>query len=436
LFKLKKTVDNYLQQATDFYYNEDYDKSLKVVDDGLQKYPQNSQLLFLRGNIFYCWQQYDSALKAYLQANEIKSDNNLLINIVDTYIRLQKYPEAQYYVSKIEGYNKYFLSGKIAYNQFDYSDAEKYFAQALEFEKNDCWLWNMFSQTLQQNKKYSQSLDACLQAIKVSNGADSQHLNLAYALYEISLEVGIKTVLPYLQKWHDLYPDNHIVQHSWNSFYPNKKFDRSLSQYIEDVFDNFADSFEEVLSELSYQAPLLITQKIKQIFAKDLLSEKRILDLGCGTGLCAENIKKNMPESHFYGVDLSSKMLEIASRKKIYKKLIKSDIETYLLRINKKYDIIVASDVFTYFGNLENILSLCAKNIYKNGAIFFTISTDKTDNDFMWKQHLSGRFLHSQKYVRECIKKSGFCNADFADSILRSEGGKNVEGYIVFATKK
>jgi len=73
----------------------------------------------------------------------------------------------------------------------------------------------------------------------------------------------------------------------------------------------------------------------------------RVLDLGCGTGMVAENFLDKAGEID--GVDLSPKMLEHAQAKGVYANLFLSDVLEFLEGPNVRpagYDLILSADTF------------------------------------------------------------------------------------------
>ena len=73
------------------------------------------------------------------------------------------------------------------------------------------------------------------------------------------------------------------------------------------LFDRYADTFEQSLSGLGYQGPVLIA-KLLQASGFAPRKQLNILDAGCGTGLCAPAL---LPyAARLTGVDLSPAMVE------------------------------------------------------------------------------------------------------------------------------
>jgi len=424
------------EMAYDCYQKQEYSIALKYAQKCIKKAPENVPAILLLANIYYALQNYSQACDLYHQVLDIDSQHLVArINIADIYIIQKKYAQAQDVIKKIEPIRYAdFLWGKLYFAQENYALSEEHLYRFLSLEKDNYWAWNLLSQAAQKNKHYQSALDAALKAVEISNGADSQHLNMAYALYEIAVESGKECVIPTLKKWYQKYSQNIIVQQVRNCFFSSSDSSKSDSLYIKKIFDEFADSFDDVLRNLDYIVPTKISQ-ITKINMQDILDKKiSILDLGCGTGLCAQSMKKTFKNAVFYGVDISSKMLEQAAAKNIYKKLINADIETYLFEQKNKYEMIVAADVFTYFGDLKKLFEGMYNSLKKDSIIAFSISELST-SDSMWKQHLSGRFLHSKNYIKNLLSETGFCHTKFAPCILRKEGDKNVKGWIIFSKK-
>ena len=427
---------DYFKLALKYYQSQDYNKALKYALKSVVSDSCNIDKILLLGNTYYVLQDYKKALAFYNKILLLDSHNlSAQINYVDTLINLQQYSQAKQYLANINNKEiKLFLQAKINFEQEEYASAEEGFISYTNLKDTDSWGWNMLSQSAQKNGNYQLSLDAGLKAIEVSDGDDSHQLNFAYAIYEIAVEEGRGFVENHLRKWHQKYPENVIVKQVWNSFYPKPEFCKSDTLYVKKVFDDFADSFDEILEELEYVVPLRIAEVAKANMVASLSEKISILDIGCGTGLCAQNLKKIFNNAEFLGVDVSSQMLEKARAKQIYKKLINDDIESYLLKPKKQYELIVAADVFTYFGDLKKIFQGMYRSLKNNGKIIFSISA-LFEVDSVWKQHLSGRFLHSQKYIENLLVEVGFSNASFELCRLRKEGREDVLGWIIFAVK-
>lgn len=317
----------------------------------------------------------------------------------------------------------------------EYTKAIPLFCQSSKLDSSNPWWQNYLSQSYQKTGCLSEALEAAWRAVELSGGAAEHHLNMAYTVYETADEKGRGFVKPYLQKWYKKYKENGIVGQSYKSFFYDKNFRTSNLDYVEKLFDVFAENFDEVLAGLDYHSPLEIAQNLKEIFAGKKLEKIRVLDLGCGSGLCGKYIKEQMPEASVTGVDISEKMLAEAEAKKVYDKLIKSDLMSCFNSIKNKFDVVVASDVLTYFGSLDSLFAGVADSLIKGGIFIFTVSVNET-NSKDWFLLFCSRFAHNEKYVKKMIAKSGFETIKNEEKILRKEGGKNVVGRLISVYKK
>jgi predicted TPR repeat methyltransferase len=127
-------------------------------------------------------------------------------------------------------------------------------------------------------------------------------------------------------------------------------------------------------------------------------------------------------------------MLEEAEKKNVYAKLVNDDICHYLETSSYLFQIITASDVLTYFGDLTKVFVRTSKSLTPNGLFAFTVSeNDYNDSDFFMAP--SGRFVHSLNYVERALKSSGLRVLSQEQHILRNEAEKPVYGYVIVAQK-
>lgn len=430
-------ISELIQQATKFYEEGDYKSALKCAEKILKKDSKNADALVIKGNVFYQKHQIDDSLKAYLSAIETDSHHKIaLINTANTYFELKDYEQSYHYIEqalKTDSYDKTALTiwGNSALELEKYDEGKEAFLRILEQDSSDAWAYNSLSRIFQKTEDNRRALAYGWKAVEVSGGNKDHHINFGYLLYEI----GGNLTLKYATEWLKKYGQDSVVNHMGNAILHNTKITRAEGEYVEEIFDAFADDFEDVLKGLNYRAPELISNEIKQLFEKQKISKMSILDAGCGTGFCGEFLKKYARFKGLYGVDISEKMIKKAASKKVYDKLIKADLEKFFDENKKKFDLIVSADVFTYLGDLKKIIEGCFKSLSKNGRILFTVSENDID-DSDYYLHPSGRFLHHQKYIEKLLQNSGFEIIKISKEMLRQEGGKDVKGYVVNAIKK
>lgn len=258
---------------------------------------------------------------------------------------------------------------------------------------------------------------------------DSKHKsavnNLAFLLHKQGRE---DEAVQYYKLLLELDSDNVSARHMVAAL-TGENAETAPKDYVQSVFDNYSENYEESLvGNLGYQVP----QKIKDIIVKNdlhLPSFNHFLDLGCGSGLGAEQFLDYNFE--ITGVDLSPKMLKLAADKEIYDALYCEDILTFLQGNSRQYDLILAADVLTYIGELESIF----KELYNNSSekALFVFSTEHCETHFELRK--SGRFAHSPVYLRETARRSGWKERLLTATHLRKERGNWIEGTIMFVEK-
>ncbi len=402
--------------------------------------PKNCNALVLFGNIYKEKKQYQKAIEQYDKALQVDAGFYLAeLNLANIYNIQKKYKKAYEYAKKAlekkstdEEAIKLFADICIETEKPD--EAVLYLEKMLDKKTQDFWIYNLLSQLYLLQKKYEASLKSGLKAVEISKGENLQHINFGYILYDSILATQNEIVKKYATMWLKKYSENSIVKYMSDSILHNEKISQNNITYVREIFDIFADDFEEILQHLNYNVPEIIADELATYFYKRKLKKMRILDAGCGTGLCGYYLKKYAKFNGLDGVDLSQKMLSVAKEKKVYSHLYNQDINAFLQQHKNRYNLINAADVFTYFGELESLFQNINISLCKKGIIVFSISENNFD-DNNYYLHSSGRFLHLQKYVEKVLKENGFQIEKIQSAYLRNEGEKKVFGWIFIAQK-
>ena len=112
----------------------------------------------------------------------------------------------------------------------------------------------------------------------------------------------------------ELDPDAATARHILDSLSGNTT-NAAPERYVEAIFDEYASRFEtSLLDDLGYSGP----EVVRRVLASNVdgAALENVLDLGCGTGLIGEAIKRDFTIAYIEGVDLSAKMVEQAAQKR------------------------------------------------------------------------------------------------------------------------
>jgi predicted TPR repeat methyltransferase len=263
------------------------------------------------------------------------------------------------------------------------------------------------------------------------NSQDARLLaNLANALYSLN---EIDEAVEIYRQWLQLDPDNPVARHHLAACTRESIPARAEDAYVESLFDDFAETFDEKLEKLGYRGPRLIADAIRRECGAGG-KQFSILDAGCGTGLCGPLVIEYAAQ--LIGVDLSAGMLEKAKLQGVYDSLIKAELTAYLQSQSNVFDVILSADTLLYFGALEDVLNAARIAMRDGGHLFFTVevlgSKDASDNselDYYLNPH--GRYSHSEAYLRRTLSKAGFMVTRIETAVLRHEYGQAVKSFVV-----
>ena len=433
---LFESLDSTIKKCMDSYACGKYKTAEKLCRHILKKQPQNKNMELTLGNIYFLQKKYDEALKIYQNLWQKDKDSFALnINLANVFLEKKDYTAAEKFAEialRQDSQNEQCIQilGLSLLEQNKPQKAIKIFAEAISNKTKNAWIYNYISQCYQQMGATKEALAAGFKAVELSPEDDNQHINFGYMLYELALDSDDEKIKKYAQIWQEKFPENKIAEHMGNALLKKQENGKINVEYIQEIFDIFADDFEEVLAGLEYKTPQKIGRFLSEIYADSHKKKLKILDAGCGTGLCGKYLKPYAGFFSLSGVDISSKMLDSAKKKKLYNHLCCDELVHFLSCKKNSYDLIVSADVLTYFSSLDSLFLNVHNSLKRNGKFVFSISAnDEDETDFVL--HISGRYKHHINYIKSLAKKYGFDIEKTEKHILRKEGGKGVNGYII-----
>jgi predicted TPR repeat methyltransferase len=214
-----------------------------------------------------------------------------------------------------------------------------------------------------------------------------------------------------------------------------REFAAAPPEFVSMLFDNYADTFDRhLVGTLNYRAPQLLHDAVVAAGAGGGGGGGErsldIADLGCGTGLCGQ-LFKPMARS-LVGVDLSSRMISQARQRGVYDALHVEELTAFLKVRFTQFDLAVASDVLNYFGDLREVLLAAAQAMRGGGLLAFTLEKhDGGEGGAGYVLNKTRRYAHAIGYVRSLLSPTGWAEVSATEAALRSEGGKDVAGWVV-----
>jgi predicted TPR repeat methyltransferase len=160
-----------------------------------------------------------------------------------------------------------------------------------------------------------------------------------------------------------------------------------------------------------------------------------VLDLGCGTGLLAV-ANCDLPLGPWVGVDVSTRMLAEAADKQFYAELHEADLMTALLTEERRWPVILAGDVFCYFGSLDAAFARVRDRLLPGGLFMLSLEERAPAPDGApaadpgWRLGRQGRYAHDSRYVEATARSAGLEIRALDRETLRREADAPVPGLL------
>jgi predicted TPR repeat methyltransferase len=236
------------------------------------------------------------------------------------------------------------------------------------------------------------------------------------------------------EAWHRAHPESAMAKHMLAACQAKEAPARADDAYVIELFDGFADTFDEVLTRLDYHAPALVGAALRRT-AGEPRGELDIVDAGCGTGLLAPYLRPYARQ--LVGVDLSPKMLEKAAQRALYDRTAAADLVSFLRSCASAFDVVASSDTLVYFGDLSAAFAAAQASLRSSGYLIFTLEhSGDSDAEPPYRIHPHGRYSHKESYVRKTLAEAGFDLISVDEATLRKEYAAQVHGLVVVARRR
>ncbi len=386
-------------QLAEVYMNKgNYQKAIENYHQRIEHQPEHTESYHVLGQAYLQNQQPEEAITAFEQTLALQP----------------KHPECNHNLA-----NAYLQSG-------DSNKALNYYFRQLEIEPMIESYYNIGVLLMHQNR-HKESLQYLERVAEMDPDYLPVHINLG-ALY---LKMNrYPDAIKHYEAALKIKPDDAEIQHILTAISKGETPEKAPTEYLQHLFDQYATYYDKHLTKhLKYQAHELLYKAIHEESDIDA-PEWTILDLGCGTGLCGELFKSFA--RRLIGIDISEQMIAAAKEKNVYDELKVQEVEAALDTF-KDNDFIVAGDVFSYIGKLDNVFKKAKAALKPNSLFAFTVEKTYTEP---YELQQTIRYAHSKKYLESLIKTNGFQTLRFDTIVLRKQKNVPVEGYLVLLISK
>jgi len=250
-----------------------------------------------------------------------------------------------------------------------------------------------YGDILRSNERHKDAISACEQAIRINPEAYEAYLILGRVLLDTNQQDQAVRHLQTALKYNPDLPNvNYILATLNNDDAPEK----SPQEYVKLLFNDMAEQFDQHLVDgLEYSVPQQLFDAASPHLG-DASHDLDILDLGCGTGLCAVAFATRT--NSIIGVDLAPQMLARSKERGLYTELVQTDICQALEQGRQKFDLIVSTDVFfIYVGKLDQVFALVSQRLHQGGLFAFSVETEESED---YRLTSAGRYAQSSAYMQ------------------------------------
>ncbi|MEM9057338.1 MAG: tetratricopeptide repeat protein [Pseudomonadota bacterium] len=309
------------------------------------------------------------------------------------------------------------------------AEAEKHCRRAVALQPQHADALINLSDILDRTGDRAEALNVAQQAMEHCGDRPETFANLARALAHAGR---IDEARDVVERWLRFRPNDEVALHMKAAYAGGATPERASDAYVKRTFDEFASTYDTVLENIENRGPKLMHEAVVAVCGEPG-GELRVLDAGCGTGLCGPDLARYA--KRLVGVDLSPKMLERAAKRNCYDALDAVELVSYLEATEERFDLVICADTLVYFGDLAPFMRATAARLAPGGTLIFSVE-DGTGvlDDAPFDITSSGRYCHAEDYVREVLDQAGFALGALSRETMRKEFGRPVSACIVRAT--
>ena len=432
----RSSVYEALEAALELHRADRLAEAKQAYEQVLQANPDCVDALYLLGVLSYSIGNSDESIALICKAIKLRPEfteaQNDLGNVLHETGQLEKAASVFRTLIRFKPQHADACNnlGVVLKDQGKHGEAVTAFKKAIELNPNNAGQHYNLGNALKKLDRLDEAVAAYRCAIELKPNHTDARQNLAATLRRAGR---LHEAREAFRNWLRQDPENPIARHMLIACSDEEPPSQASNEYVRQVFDRFAGTFDEDLRELGYQGPQVLAAAIAEELSH---AEKSlaVLDAGCGTGLCGPLLRGYARK--LVGVDLSPAMLDRARQLNVYDKLVIAELTTYLNDVVAAFDLIASMDTINYFGALEPVLAAVAGALRDGGCVVFTCEEDESEHSELgYRLSQNGRYCHTVDYLKKCLAEAGLTIRGITSAVLRLEANLLVDGIVVRACK-
>ena len=174
------------------------------------------------------------------------------------------------------------------------------------------------------------------------------------------------------------------------------------------IKDNFSRS------AMHYEKYADIQAKLAQELLEEVIGAgykaNEVLDIGCGTGWLLGELKRFLPQSRLWGLDIS---LEMARKTMAKIEDVLAADAAFLPFKDNALDLVLSNAVYQWVPDLEAAFKEAHRILKPGGCFMFNCFGAKTLRELRQCFGIEETFLPQADFIREALERSGFSCPEF-----------------------
>ncbi|MEO0275958.1 MAG: tetratricopeptide repeat protein [candidate division WOR-3 bacterium] len=160
-----------IERAKKYMEENNYEEAQKVLEEVKKIYPENFEVNYLLGEIYYKLGFYEAAENIFINLRKKIHDSRIILKLAEIYTKIGRLKEAEKELEEIkEGgifyYEKLLLLSEIKEKNEEYTEALKIISKLFEFKKDDTKVLLKFGKLLLKTKRFEDAKKTFLKILE------------------------------------------------------------------------------------------------------------------------------------------------------------------------------------------------------------------------------------------------------------------------------